>query len=93
MSIFNAIRRGDADKVRSILEGDAAAATETSKKGEVPLIVAVEAGEEEIVKVLLEFKANVNAVDKTDESALMAAASGKFEDIGMLVGLCSWISE
>src|SRR5258708_10419706 len=73
-NLITAIESGDPEKVRRLLAEGASPSTKNSE-GKPVLIVAIELRSAEIVKLLLDNKADVNARDeKTGSTALMVAA-------------------
>ncbi len=72
---FAAVKSGDTDTVKQMLESGAADVNLRSKRGKTALFMAIGDGREDMVDLLLEAGADVNASDKCGDTPLMAAAS------------------
>jgi ankyrin repeat protein len=84
--LFRAASRGDIVGVRGLLK-KGADVNAKNELGKTPLMTAVSGGHTEIVKLLLENKANANVRDgNQDRTILMCAASqGHTEIVGLLL--------
>ena len=80
MDIFLAIKNDDIKKVKSILRGKKQNLSKR-KRNETPLHVATERGNIEIVKLLIEHDADVNAQDSNGWSPLYIACYNAYEHI------------
>lgn len=84
MSVFSLSAKGDAEGVARLLEREPAAAKLTNKQGQTALIAAADAGEEEVVALLLK-GSDVNARDKQGATALHCALASGFENIALML--------
>jgi ankyrin repeat protein len=75
MMLIKAIRHGDAAAVRTLLAGGAD--PNESFEGELPLVTAIDQKQAEIVRILLEYRADVNSVDGQGHTPLIVAAGMK----------------
>ncbi len=71
MSLSRAIRSGDTEQVRRLLQ--AGADSNAIEEGELPLVIAIAEHQQEIFKMLLEFGADVQGVDDRGLTPLVAA--------------------
>lgn len=69
------------DIARLLLDNGAYVNMESIPQQETALMYAAAAGDEDAVKLLLEFRADVNAGDRQGRTALMKAASNRQEEI------------
>jgi len=87
-----AIKRGDADAVRKLLEGGADA-NARDRHGQTGLMLAAQAGYRPVVETLLAHGANLNVTAKFGLSALMlAVVAGHTEVASLLAGAGSDLS-
>ncbi len=81
----DAVRRGDAVRVRSLIEGGAAIDSKDGH-GQTGLMVASARGQTEVVRVLLEHSAALDVTAKYNLSALMLAViNGRGNIVEMLL--------
>ncbi len=73
---FDAVKAGDADLVRRLLQQDPALVNVKGEAGATPLHVAVDAEQEKIVELLLTKNADVNAKNDDGDTPLLVAVSG-----------------
>ena len=85
LSISDAIQSGREDLVKEILQKDVDLEKPNGSSEELPLIQACYYGYPEIVALLLEKKANVNAVSKKGMTPLMVACDRGFDDIAEIL--------
>jgi ankyrin repeat protein len=81
MSLLAAVKRGDADRVRALLAEQPEAVNAKGKDGRTPLLLAVDAGEEEVVDALLEAGADATVADKSGATPLALALEAGFDEI------------
>ena len=62
-TIFNAIRSGDYDQVKSFLSNTPELINTKDQRGSTPLLLATYYGVEDIVKLILEYNPDVNIQD------------------------------
>lgn len=72
-----ALKKGYYDMARLLLENGAYVNMPSIPQQETALMVAASAGDETAVKLLLEFKADMGAVDRVGQTALMKAAQSR----------------
>jgi ankyrin repeat protein len=82
-ALNSAIRRGDLAALKSHLREGAPVNMQTSE-GTTPLMLAALYGTADVVRLLMDYGADPNAVDKNDASALLFAA-GDLEKVRLLV--------
>lgn len=80
--IFDVIRSGDVQALTVLLEESQEDISNTfDEKGNVPLMVATKLNRVDMVLELLEWGANVNAVENRGRSALFFAVEGNLQDV------------
>ena len=89
--LHEAVRRGDVERIRTLLRDDAGladAVSDTDPRGTSPLHVAAEFGQARAAEVLLEYAADVTRLDReNDASALSwAAFFGRPDVVAVLLG-------
>jgi len=89
-NIFNACRSGDVGKVKSLVASkklDVNFSTFSQFKGELPLSIAAQKGYVEIVKILIDAKANVNAMINNSQKSILSTAveNGQIEIVKILI--------
>jgi ankyrin repeat protein len=81
-TLDEATRVGDLEKVKALLKRRPDLVfSKNAHLGQTPLIAAARGGYEEIVKLLLANRSDVNARDNAEISALIWAASGGHKDV------------
>ena len=77
--LFAAIVEGDAAKVRSLLKEEVwmSKIDEVNENGRTPLLEASQEGHEEIVRMLLEWNADVDEADEDGLNAAICSSSGR----------------
>jgi len=79
-ALFNAILKGRASMVKSMIDSKMSSSKVTSTDGSTPLMAAASIGNLEIVNILLEFGCNPFATNKKGLDALSVAEHKKFPD-------------
>jgi hypothetical protein len=80
MTLFDAVRAGDLDRLRALLDGGADP-DELGEGGRTPLMEAAYEGRLELVRALLAAKADPSLVDDLDETALVKAATAGHREV------------
>jgi ankyrin repeat protein len=70
--LLDAAGKGNTQQVQALLDQKVPIETKDPFTGHTPLIAAALSGNAELVSLLIEKKANVNAADKDGDTALMA---------------------
>ena len=84
--IHDASIRGDTVRIQSILRSDPRAVNAKTANGETPLHLAARHGRIEVVRLLIENKADVDMKDKSGETPLHEAAKMNQKEVaGMLI--------
>ncbi|HNY11568.1 MAG TPA: ankyrin repeat domain-containing protein [Candidatus Wallbacteria bacterium] len=84
--IFEAAKKGDASKIKSILIATPDAIGKTDDKGRTPLHISALRGRSAAVKVFIEKGARLNARDKEGKTPLfLAVDSGDAESVKLLI--------
>ncbi len=84
--IFEAARKGDVQKIKSVLMTTPEAISKTDDKGRTPLHISASRGKNAAVKVFIEKGASLNATDKAGKTPLfLAVDSGDPETVKLLV--------
>ena len=84
--IHDAARRGDTEKVESLIRENAATVKDKDEKGATPLHRAANNGHDATVELLLAHQADVNARDKYSQTPLhLAALQGRTNTVGLLL--------
>jgi ankyrin repeat protein len=84
-TIFDAAREGDGDRVRALLESDPALARATDDHGRTPLHHAAAQGRGEVVSILLDAGADIDAREEDGETPLHYAAWRNQLEVGRLL--------
>jgi ankyrin repeat protein len=89
-AVHDAVKRGDLERLRALLDEDARLAnspSETDPRGTYPLHVAAEFGQTAAARVLLEYGADVSLLDKENDSIAFcwAAFFGRPEVVDVLL--------
>jgi ankyrin repeat protein len=79
--LHDAVRTGDIEKVRDLLKADANAVHSKDGAGMTPLHVAAAVGNAEITQLLLEHKADINAVDAKRYTPFNLAFNAGHKDV------------
>ena len=82
---FGAIRNGNLDQVRSLLEANSKLINAKDGRGSTPLVLATYYNQEAIAKLLLEQGAAINATDGSDNTALMGVCFKGYFDLAKLL--------
>lgn len=80
MTLFDAVRAGDLQALRALLDGGADP-NELGEGGRTPLMEAAYEGRLEMVRALLAAKADPSLVDDLDETALVKAATAGHREV------------
>lgn len=80
-ALFQAVRGGHAETVRSILTGGRADVNGRDESGDTPLIIAARAGHDDVVQALLVARADPNAKNDGGQTALSSAAAGGHDEV------------
>lgn len=84
--IFTACKRGDLDDVKQIIEKNPGTVGEKDAKGMTPLHWASHYARLDVMKYLIDHKADVNALNENGESPIFnAILSGKTEGVKLLI--------
>jgi len=78
--IHDAIQKGDVTKVKTLISGNKELIHEKSDKGQTPLHLAVQNGDQEIVEFLISQGADINARDSEGNTPLLTALAFKKTD-------------
>ena len=81
VALFQAVRTGNTDMVKSLITSQAADINATDERGSTPLLEAARYGHEDICRLLLAAGANAKAKDKDGKTAMMLALQGDHEDV------------
>lgn len=84
-NIQNAIRNGDIEAVKAILQNDPSSASRPGERGFPPIIFAAYSEDQAICELLIEAGANVNAQDMAGNTALMGVCFKGFNDIAQFL--------
>ncbi|TVZ15862.1 hypothetical protein JM81_2114 [Maribacter sp. MAR_2009_72] len=82
---FKAIREGNYNEVKAMLDKNAVLVNSKDSRGSTPLILATYYDETEIARLLLEKGAKIDAVDASGNTALMGVCFKGFTDIAKLL--------
>ena len=81
VALFQAVRTGNTDMVKSLVTGRGADVNATDERGSTPLLEAARYGHEDICRLLIAAGADVKAKDKDGKTAMMLAIQGDHEDV------------
>jgi hypothetical protein len=89
-ALHDAVKRGDLERIRALLEEDSRLAnspSETDPRGTYPLHVAVEFGQAAAARVLVQYGADVSLLDKENNAIALcwAAFFGRPEVVAVLL--------
>jgi ankyrin repeat protein len=85
LQYHDAIRQGDAQNIERLLSQTPALLETRNDQGETPLVTAARNGKREVVELLLEKGAEVNAVDESGKNAWYHAAFNGYQEIAHLL--------
>ncbi len=80
-AIDDAVKRGDLETVKALIKANPDLVFSKDNNGQTPLHFAAGKDHMEMVKLLLTYKADINAKDNQDETPLQYAAAGGRKDL------------
>lgn len=83
--LFNAIRSGEADQVKMILNENPALIQEKDPRGSTPLLLATYYGFIDIAEELMQWDGAINAKDASGNTALMGVCFKGYPEIAKLL--------
>ncbi|MFT7120427.1 MAG: ankyrin repeat protein [Neolewinella sp.] len=86
MSIFEAIRNGDVDQLKTVIETTPSSLISTDERGSTPLVLASYLGSMEATKLLVEAGAELNTCGMTGTALMGVCFKGYAEIASYLIG-------